>query len=105
MSKKKKDLPLMKPAKGFFVYKGAKAVPVITKTGNSVARGTGNWRIFTPRLNKQKCVKCGLCCLYCPESAISLDKEGYPVVDYKHCKGCLICVHECKPKAMEARKE
>ncbi len=102
----KKDLPLMKPAKGFFVYKGAKAVPVITKVGNSVARKTGNWRIFTPKLtDKSKCVKCGICYLYCPESTISLDKEGYPVVDYEHCKGCLICVHECRPKAMEAGKE
>jgi len=87
-------------------YEGSRSIPIITRSGNSIARRTGEWRIFKPVIpDRKKCVKCRMCFLFCPDSCISFDGEGYPVIDYNHCKGCLICVNECKPKALVAERE
>lgn len=87
-------------------YDGNRSIPIITCHGNSIARKTGGWRIFRPVMpERSKCVKCRLCFTFCPDSCISLDGDGYPVIDYDHCKGCLICVNECKPKALIAERE
>jgi pyruvate ferredoxin oxidoreductase gamma subunit len=32
-------------------------------------------------------------------------EEGRPVIDYEHCKGCLVCVAVCPTHAVEARPE
>jgi pyruvate ferredoxin oxidoreductase gamma subunit len=32
-------------------------------------------------------------------------KEGIPEIDYDHCKGCMICVAQCPPHAIEAIPE
>ena len=60
-----------------------------------------SWRVNTPKLNSETCVKCGLCVSYCPEAAISLDDEGKPVINYTYCKGCGICAHECPSKSIK----
>jgi Pyruvate/2-oxoacid:ferredoxin oxidoreductase delta subunit len=41
----------------------------------------------------------------CPEGAIGLDAAKYPIVDYEHCKGCLVCVAECPPRAIAEVRE
>ena len=87
-------------------YDGDLSIPVITCPGNSVARKTGDWRLFRPAMPERgKCVRCRMCFMFCPDSCISFDPDGYPVIDYDHCKGCLICVNECKPKALVAERE
>ena len=61
------------------------------------ARGqnyTGSWSIFRPSIDLEKCTKCGLCVIYCPEAAIEMTDEGSKV-DYNYCKGCGICANEC----------
>ncbi len=61
-------------------------------------------RTFRPVINTAKCVNCLRCFLMCPEG--SIDKSGSkPEVDYDYCKGCGICAHECKVKAIHMEKE
>ncbi len=66
------------------------------------ARGqnyTGSWSIFRPGVDQDKCTKCGLCVIYCPEAAIEMTDKG-TVVDYDYCKGCGICGNECPAGAI-----
>jgi pyruvate ferredoxin oxidoreductase gamma subunit len=81
------------------------AVPSIYAVGNSPERKTGNWRQFRPVLHPDLCTRCWICFVRCPEAAISLDANEYPIVDYDECKGCLLCVHECPTHAFTAEKE
>lgn len=62
---------------------------------------TGSWRTYRPELDRGQCNECGLCLLYCPESAIS---ENH-VVDLRYCKGCGICANECPKKAITMKRE
>jgi len=46
-----------------------------------------------------------VCWKFCPDVAIRIDDQGWPVVDYDHCKGCGICEVECAPRAITMEKE
>ena len=81
------------------------AAPSIYTIGNSPERKTGNWRQFRPVLQPDLCTRCWICFVRCPEAAIALDANDYPIVDYDECKGCLLCVHECPTHAFTAEKE
>jgi 2-oxoacid:acceptor oxidoreductase delta subunit (pyruvate/2-ketoisovalerate family) len=72
---------------------------------NSPERKTGSWRQFRPVLQRERCSRCWVCFVRCPEAAITLDPEDYAVVDYAGCKGCLVCVHECPTHAFTVVKE
>ena len=60
-----------------------------------------------PVLDKSKCVKCGACLMYCPVNSVRKVADGSFEINYDYCKGCGICAHECKKKAiaMELVKE
>jgi pyruvate ferredoxin oxidoreductase delta subunit len=63
---------------------------------------TGDWRSYKPIWNAEKCVRCMLCHIYCPEGAIKHDTETAKMVfDYDFCKGCGICANECLAEAIE----
>lgn len=79
--------------------------PSIVAPGNAVARQTGFWRTERPEIDRELCTRCGLCFVQCPDGAIALDEQGYPVIDYEHCKGCLICLEVCRPRAVKSIKE
>ena len=83
----------------------AQAAPSICAVGNSPERHTGSWRQFRPVLQPEKCTRCWLCFVWCPEAAIALDHDEYPVVDYDVCKGCLLCAHECPTHAFNVEQE
>jgi pyruvate ferredoxin oxidoreductase gamma subunit len=83
----------------------AQAAPSIYAMANSPQRQTGSWRQFRPVLHREQCSRCWLCFVWCPEAAISLDSDDYPVVDYTVCKGCLLCAHECPTQAFSIEKE
>ncbi len=74
---------------------------------NSEALKTGDWRVFKPVIIDEKCIRCRLCWIFCPDSAIlEIDDPNAKMgkryeVDYDHCKGCGICYHECPTKAIE----
>lgn len=78
---------------------------IVYAPGNSAARHTGSWRIFRPVINLDDCTRCLICLVRCPDSAITLDQNGYPVIDYDNCKGCMICYEECPPKCIREEKE
>lgn len=68
---------------------------VITEPGNASSFRTGEWRSFSPVLTKERCIKCGVCWIFCPDMAYREDHEGYFIVDLNYCKGCAICAQEC----------
>lgn len=62
---------------------------------NSFTASVADWRIEKPIFNKDYCIDCQFCWIYCPDiSIISRDKKMVGV-DYDHCKGCGICVEVC----------
>jgi pyruvate ferredoxin oxidoreductase gamma subunit len=81
------------------------AAPSVIAVANTPQRHTGSWRQFRPVLQADKCSKCWLCFVWCPEAAISLDEHDLPIVDYDECKGCLLCAHECPTHAFTIEKE
>ncbi len=81
------------------------AGPTIRHRGSAALRRTGNWRTERPVIELDKCKRCFLCYLYCPEAALRLDADNFPHVDYDHCKGCLICYEECPTDAITRRLE
>lgn len=83
----------------------ALAAPAIHATANSVQVRTGLWRTMRPVVDYERCNKCWwVCSTLCPDSAISVD-ENLPIIDYDHCKGCLVCVGVCPTHAIEALPE
>ncbi len=88
----------------------------IVEAGTAAEFKTGPWRSIKPVWNKDKCIGCLTCWIYCPDSSIQIapdpaGKKGMIVtgIDYDHCKGCGICSRECPPKiaaiTMEAEKK
>jgi ferredoxin len=90
------------PLKGFKKSSGyVRALPVFL-------RGVG-YRLVsvTPRLDPDKCVKCGICASVCPVGAILLErgaKAGFPSVEKHKCVRCLCCHEMCPTGAMTAHK-
>ena len=69
---------------------------------NSFTASVADWRIEKPVFNKDFCIDCQFCWIYCPDiSIISRDKKMIGV-DMDHCKGCGICVEVCptNPKSL-----
>lgn len=66
---------------------------------------TGSWRVYKPTLDKEKCVKCLRCWIFCPEGAIKRHKDGSVEINYDYCKGCGVCANECKVKAIIMERE
>lgn len=69
---------------------------------NSFVASVADWRILKPVFNKDFCIDCQFCWIYCPDiSIISRDKKMVGV-DMDHCKGCGICVEVCptNPKSL-----
>lgn len=82
------------------------SAPAIHAGATSVEVRTGLWRTMRPVIDYERCNRCWwVCGGFCPDGAISLNAEGYPDIDYDHCKGCLICVAQCPPHAIEAIAE
>jgi len=54
--------------------------------------------------NCGSCTECGNCYIFCPDSAIKKDPDGYGFIsDMDYCKGCGICVNECPRGAMKMK--
>ena len=81
-------------------YKGKKGIPAMDANEAKIGK-TGAWRIFKPVIHEEKCIKCRRCWLFCPDNAITIDKNGYPKINYEICKGCGICSNVCPVKTIE----
>ncbi len=80
--------------------------PVIHATLTSENVPTGLWRTLHPIIHYEHCHRCWWnCSTFCPDSAINVNEENFPVIDYDHCKGCLICSTICPSHAIEVISE
>jgi pyruvate ferredoxin oxidoreductase delta subunit len=79
-------------------------VPVSLGVMGSIGK-TGEWRILRPEISREKCNRCGVCYLYCPEGTMILKSETGPEVNLTYCKGCGICAAECPRKAIAMKPE
>ena len=96
----------MKPYLRNHVPQAFSEIPDTTsyEAGYLVSKNAG-WRSVRPVIDATKCVGCLQCYLHCPDGVI-FRKEGKVAIDYDFCKGCGICLKECRPGAirMEAEK-
>lgn len=60
---------------------------------------------MVPRINKEKCTKCGKCAEVCRENAIVQVKDQHPMVLEKQCIGCRACKIACPTGAIEEGKQ
>ncbi|MEM4653061.1 MAG: P-loop NTPase [Candidatus Nezhaarchaeales archaeon] len=60
-------------------------------------------RIFTPEVDLDKCVKCGMCNAVCPEGAIVVKGVELPIVYEEACCGCKSCLYICPHNAIYNR--
>ncbi|MHC4140025.1 MAG: 2-oxoacid:acceptor oxidoreductase family protein [Planctomycetota bacterium] len=77
----------------------------VYESGNTIMKKTGNWRLFKPVIDYDRCSRCRACFVHCPHSCISLDESGYPQIDYENCKGCFTCMDECPKKVITKERE
>jgi pyruvate ferredoxin oxidoreductase delta subunit len=94
---------------------GASELPpggIVVEPGSSLKYKTGSWRVLRPVINQDKCVRCRLCWVFCPDGAIIEVDEEYTTskgrrykisykVNYDYCKGCGVCAQECPVNAIE----
>jgi len=82
------------------------SAPVIHATATSKKINTGLWRTMRPIIDYKSCQRCWwICSTFCPDSAIHVDEEKRPVIDYDHCKGCMICSTICPSHAIDVKPE
>ena len=78
---------------------------VIDEPGNAATYRTGDWRSQRPVYNKDRCIRCGTCYIFCPDMAIKTIEDGYIEHDLYYCKGCGICAQECPTEAIAMKDE
>ena len=78
---------------------------IITEPGNASQYQTGDWRSQKPVFNNDRCIKCGMCSLFCPDGCIEQNDEGYFEANLFYCKGCGICARECWTQAITMVEE
>ena len=88
----------MKQAKG---WKEIPEAGLIVEAGNAREYNTGSWRAFRPIRDKEKCIDCLICWIYCPDSSIIVKDDKIAEIDLDHCKGCGICAKECPKDAIK----
>jgi pyruvate ferredoxin oxidoreductase delta subunit len=85
-------------SEGELTWKDLEIGAIVTEPGNAAQYKTGDWRSQRTSYDFSKCIKCGLCQIYCPEGCIEQNDEGYFAANVFYCKGCGICARECPTK-------
>jgi pyruvate ferredoxin oxidoreductase delta subunit len=78
---------------------------IVTEPGNASQYQTGDWRSQKPTYDFDRCIKCGLCQLFCPEGCVEPNQDGHFEADLYYCKGCGICARECWTKVITMVEE
>ena len=86
-------------------WKDLKVGAIVVEPGSASQYETGSWRSQRPIIDNDKCNKCGLCYIFCPEPAIEQEADGYYKVNLYYCKGCGICDKECPKMAIAMVEE
>jgi len=73
---------------------------IVTEPGNASQYRTGDWRSQRPIFDNSKCIKCGLCQIFCPEGCIQQNDDGHFEANSFYCKGCGICARECPTRVI-----
>lgn len=82
------------------------AAPDIHGALTTERTNTGLWRTLRPIIDYERCNRCSwVCSTFCPDSAIEVEADHTPRIDYDHCKGCMVCVAVCPPHAIRAVPE
>lgn len=58
------------------------------------------------KLDKSKCIGCGICENICPTRCIEIVRDGrwFPRIDIGHCMFCALCIDQCPKEALEFTK-
>ncbi|MCF6330398.1 MAG: 4Fe-4S binding protein [Sulfurimonas sp.] len=69
---------------------------------NSYKASVADWRVLKPVFNKDYCIDCQFCWIFCPDVSIIARDKKMIGIDMDHCKGCGICVEVCptNPKSL-----
>jgi 2-oxoacid:acceptor oxidoreductase delta subunit (pyruvate/2-ketoisovalerate family) len=68
---------------------------------SSIGFLTGDWKIYMPIRDPEKCTRCLLCSLFCPDGAIIWHPEKADIdFNFSFCKGCGICANQCPTNAI-----
>jgi len=78
---------------------------ILTETGTSENYRTGDWRSKRPVWDNDKCIKCGICYIFCPDIAVTQREDGFFEANLEYCKGCGICAVECQTRCIEMKDE
>ena len=65
---------------------------------------TGEWRAERPVVDRDRCVKCAICWVYCPTQCIQ-ERPTWFEANLEICKGCGICAYECPHHAVSMVEE
>ena len=87
-------------SKALLAWQDLELGATICEPGSAAKLKTGDWRSMAPSLDEEKCIKCGICLMVCPEFCISEREDGFFRPDYDYCKGCGICANECPKDAI-----
>jgi len=69
---------------------------------NSYTASCADWRVIKPVYNRDTCIDCQNCWVFCPDSSIISRDKKMIGIDYDHCKGCGVCSEVCptNPKSL-----
>ena len=73
---------------------------IVSQPGNASQYQTGDWRSQRPIFDSSKCIKCGICYIFCPEGCVEQNTKGYFEANLFYCKGCGICARESWTQAI-----
>ena len=95
----------MAESESALTWKDIEIGSIVTDAGSASRYKTGDWRSQKPIFDLEKCIKCGLCYIYCPEGCIRQNAEGDFEADMYYCKGCGICARECPKEVITMVEE
>ena len=95
----------MAKSEGELTWQDLEVGYIVNEPGNARVYQTGTWRSQRPTYDFKRCIKCGLCYIFCPEACISQNDEGHFEADPYYCKGCGICAQECPTRVITMVEE
>jgi pyruvate ferredoxin oxidoreductase delta subunit len=77
----------------------------VVEPGSAMKFETGDWRSFRPVLDRDMCIDCMTCWIYCPDECIIVNGNKMDGFRLTHCKGCGLCAKMCPKGAITMMQE